>query len=151
MKVPKVNIIFRLFDLLLSPFMWILGKFTFPLQETHMWHVRKYKWGSNKGLKIKGSDDRARFGHGLLLGHVPIMGGLTKYVVIEALGFKNYWNIGWENHIQILKIKQNRIKFLVGKDGYVAYGLGDNGKNLTLKIVGYGELGDGKYKGVRLF
>ena len=40
---------------------------------------------------------------------------------------------------------------LVGKKGLVAHGLEDNGKILKLKIVGFGELGDGKYNGIRLF
>lgn len=152
MKVPKLNFIFRLFDFVLFPFMWILGGFTLPVQETHAWHVKEWKW-KKKGLVIKENDKKARFGHDSPLGlfHMPIFGGLTRYVVLEAKGFKNYWNVGWENGIQLLPIKTRRIAMLVGKKGFIAYGLSDNGNQLKLKIVDYGKLGDNKYNGLRLF
>lgn len=153
MKIRKINIVFRSIDFLLWPFMWILGGLVFPVQETHAWHVSKYDWKRNKGLVIKERDKKARFGHQSPLGlfHVPIFGGLTKYVVIEAAGYDKYWNIGWENNIHLLPIKQNRVAMLVGKNGFVSYGLGDNNKVLKLKIVGFGELGDNKYNNLRLF
>lgn len=152
MKVPKLNLIFRLFDFLLWPFMFLLGGFRFPIQETHPWHVRKWNW-KNKGLIVNKKDIKARFGHEAPFGlfHMPIFGGLTSYVVIKAMGFDNYWNVGWEGFIHNLPIKQNKIALLVSKGGLVAYGLGDNGRNLQLKIVGFGELGDNKYNNLRLF
>lgn len=153
MRIPKLKFIFRVFDLLLSPFMWILGGFTFPVQETHPWHVRKWNWKNAESLIVKEFDSNAKFGHSSSFGlfHMPIFGGLSKYVVIEAKGFKKYWNVGWEQGINILPIKENRIMLLCGTKGFIAYGLGDGTKNLKLKIVGYGVLGDNKYKGIRLF
>ena len=153
MKPQELNFIFRVFDALLSPFMWILGGFTFPVQETHPWHVKKWKWQSRNGLPTKEKDSKATFGHKSPLGlfHMPILGGLTKYVVIEASGFNKFWYIGWRNHIQLLKIKQNRVMLLVGKKGFEAFGLGDNRNELNLKIVAYGVLGDKKFTGLRLF
>ncbi len=143
----------RLFDIMLWPFMWILGGFNFPVQETHAWHVKKHNWGKQKGLVVKEVDKKALFGHEAPFGlfHMPIFGGLTKYVVIEASGHNNYWQIGWEENLHSLPIKQKRIAMLVGKRGFVAYGLGDTGQKLNLKIVGFGELGDGKYNEIRLF
>jgi hypothetical protein len=133
--------------------MYILGGFKFPVQETHAWHVKKYNWKKAKGLVVKETDRIARFGHEAPLGlfHMPIFGGLTKYVVIEASGFSKYWNIGWEENLHLLPIKQKRIAMLVGKKGFITYGLGDNGKILKLKIVGYGNLWDFKYRNIRLF
>lgn len=153
MKPPKLNIIFRLFDFALIPLMWILGGFTFPLQETHAWHGVNWNWKGVKGLVIKETDKKAKFGHDDPLGlfHMPIFGGLTKYVVIQANGFDKFWHVGWPKQVSNLPIKQNRIMLLTGKEGTTAYGLGDNGKILKLKIVGYGILGDNKYKGIRLF
>lgn len=144
---------FRILDILLWPFMFILGGFNFSVQETHPWHVRKYSWKNNKGLVIKETDKKAKFGHEAPLGlfHMSIFGGLTKYVVVEASGFKKYWHVGWDGFIHKLLIKENRIMLLVGKKGLTTYGLGDNGKILKLKIIGYGELGDKKYNDVRLF
>lgn len=152
-KVPKVNIIFRFIDFLLSPIMWILGGFTFPLQETHYWHIRKWDWKDTKSLVVKEKDKSAKFGHEAPFGlfHMPLLGGLKRYVVIEATGFDKYWYSGWEGQIHCLKLRQNRIMMMVGKHGFIMYGLGDNGKSLNLKIVGYGNLGDNKYRGVRLF
>lgn len=143
----------RIPDILLWPFMWILGGFVFPIQETHVWHVKKCNWKNVKGLVIKEKDKKAKFGHEAPFGlfHMPIFGGLTRYVVIEAEGFKKFWNVGWEDNIHTLPIKQKRVAMLVGKNGFLAYGLGDNGKILKLKVVGYGNLGDFKYKNIRLF
>lgn len=153
MKVVKLNIIFRFVDFLLSPFMWVLGGFTLPLQETHVWHMKKWDWKKDKGLIVKGYDKKALFGHDDPLGlyHMSIFGGLTKYVVIEASGFENCWFVGWARQIHALPVKENRIKLLVGKGGFTAYGIGDNHKQLKLKVVGFGELGDKKYNGLRLF
>lgn len=141
----------RLFDILLWPFMRILGGFKFPVQETHIWHMKKWDWKNNKALVINQKDKKARFDHGTVLAHMPIFGGLTKYVVVEASGFNNYWHVGWKDTFHSLPIKQNRIKLLVGKKGFIAYGLGDNNKNLRLKVVDFGKLGDGKYNDLRLF
>ena len=107
----------RIFDILLMPFMWFLGGFKFPVQETHAWHVRKHNWKNANGLVIKEIDRSARFGHEASLGlfHMPIFGGLTKYVVIETSGFRNYWNVGWEGFIHKLPIQEKRIMLLVGK------------------------------------
>lgn len=152
MKVPKVNIIFRLFDFLLTPFMLILGGFTFPLQETHIWHMHKWHWKDN-GLNITERDKKTKFSENapFSLVHMPIFGGWTRYVVIEATGFKKYWHVGWRDVLQLLPIYENRIKMLTTDKGFTAYGLSEKGSNLKLKIVGYGELGDGKHKGIRLF
>lgn len=153
MEIPKINFIFRVFDWLSSPFMWILGGFIFPIQETHAWHVKRWNWKNTDGLIIKKFDNNAKFGHSSPLGlfHMPLFGGLTKYVVIEANGFNKYWNVGWEEGINLLRITEKRIILLTGKKGFIAYGLGDGRRNLKLKVVGYGTLGDNKYKGIRLF
>ena len=145
--------IFRSIDYLLWPFMWVLGGFVFPVQETHLWHVVKYNWKNNKGLTIEEKDNKAKFGHTSPFGlfHMPIFGGLTKYVVLEASKYNRYWNIGWKDHIHLLNIKQKRIAMLVGKDGFVAYGVDDLGKSIKLKVIGFGILGDSKYNGLRLF
>lgn len=153
MKIPEVNIIFRFFDILLWPFMYILGGFNFPVQETHAWHVKKWNWNNSNGLVIRETEKNAKFGHEAPFGlfHMPIFGGLSKYVVIEASGYNKYWHIGWNGFIHKLPIKQNKIALLVGKKGLIAYGLGDNKNNLKLKVVVFGEIGDKKYNDIRLF
>ncbi len=155
MKIPKLNFIFRFFDILLWPIMFLLSGFKFPVQETHPWHVKKWNWKGN-GVKIQGNDSQAFFAQSgiskyLGLYHMPILGGLQKYVVLENNNFKKYWNIGWNNHIQILKIYTPKIALLVGKEGYNALAISDDVKEINLKIVGFGVLGDKKYNNLRLF
>lgn len=155
MKVPKLNFIFRLLDFLLWPFMWILGGFNFSVQETHPWHVKRFNWKKD-GIKVKGDDTKAKFsqsGFSKYFGlyHMPIFGGLRKYIVLENNNFKEYWNIGWDNHIQILKIYRSKIALLVGKEGYSAFAISDGKKEIKLKVIGFGVLGDGKYNKLRLF
>lgn len=152
MKVSKLNLVFRLLDFLLWPFMFILGGFKFPVQETHIWHMHKWIW-NNDGLKITETDKKSKFSYNtpFSLAHMPIFGGWTRYVVIEASGFKKYWYVGWKNVLHFLPIYNNRIMMLTTDKGFTAYGLSDTGEYLKLKIIGYGELGDGKYKGIRLF
>lgn len=159
MKIKKVALCFRIVDFLLVPFMWFLGKFTFPLQETHPWHVQTFlpKLGY-KRLMVKSKKTNLRFGHESRFGlyHMPIFGGLNKYAVLEAHGFNNYWHIGWigtnKSQIQKLPIRQSRIKLLRPKNGYFeAVAFDEYGRNIKLKLVGNGRIGDRKYPGIRLF
>lgn len=155
MDVHKLNFIFRFFDFLLWPCMWILGGFVFPVQETHPWHVKKWNWKS-VGVNILGNDSRALFGQSGIskyfgIYHMPIFGGLKKYVVLENNNFKKYWNIGWNGRIQILKIYEPKIALLAGKEGYKAFAISDDSNETKLKIIAFGELGDGKYNSIRLF
>ncbi len=155
MKIPKVNIVFRFLDFLLWPIMFLLSGFKFPVQESHPWHVKKWKWKEN-GVKVLGNDSQALFGQSEIskyfgLYHMPIFGGLKKYVVLENNNFKKYWNIGWDEHVQILKIYRSRIALLVGKEGYNAFAISDDSNEIKLKIIGFGELGDRKYNSIRLF
>lgn len=155
MEVPKLNIVFRLLDYLLMPIMWCLGGFVLPIQETHPWYVKKWEF-RGEALHILGKDNMAMFGQSgiskyLGLYHMPIFGGLRKYVVLENKNYRKYWNIGWNGHIQILKIYKPKIALLVGKEGYNTFAISDDSNETKLKVVGSGELGDGKYKGVKLF
>lgn len=156
MKVSILNIIFSFFDLILRPIMFLLqGNFRESPQETHPWHVKRFVW-KKKGILIKGNDHESRFGQSGLskrfgLFHMPILGGLKKYVILENSNYNNYWNIGWNDQIQKLRIHDKRVKLLVGKENFDAHGLSDNKEEVELKIIDFGKIGDGKYKNVRLF
>ncbi len=152
----KLNFIFRLLDLFLHPVMYALqGNIAESPQETHPWHVKRFIW-KTKGLLIEGNDHESRFGQSGLpkrfgLFHMPILGGLKKYVILENKNYINYWNVGWNDQIQKLKIYNNRIKLLVGKEDFIAFGLSDDKTEVSLKIIDFGKIGDSKYKNVRLF
>lgn len=159
-KIPETNILTDTLDLILAPFMWFLNGFKYPLQETHKWHVESldnFKLDSKKALNITKTDKTAKYSHGSPFGlfHMPIFGGLTNYIVVQASGYKKHWHIIWggENGFQIhkLAIRDNKLKLLVGRGGYKLYGIDDRKKFLKLKMIGHGKIGDGKFKGVRLF
>ncbi len=147
-------------DFALTPFMLFFNKFNFPLQETHHWHT--YNIDKNKikkGTLIYAQKSNAKYGHSAKLGlyHMPVFGGLDRYVVLEAQGFKDFWYVGWSGgdaraQIHRLPIKDSQIKLLTPIRGsYEAIGFDKDGKQLKLKIVGYGKIGDGKFSGIRLF
>lgn len=148
--------IYRLLDVFLRPLMYLLqGNFTESPQETHPWHVKRFAW-KKQGLLIEGNDNESKFGQRGLskrfgLFHMPLLGGLRKYVVLENKEYKVFWNIGWNDQIQKLKIYNTQIKLLVGKEDYIARALSDENHEVKLKIVGSGKIGDGKYKNIRLF
>ncbi|MFZ3301804.1 MAG: hypothetical protein WA152_03775 [Microgenomates group bacterium] len=148
--------IYTFLDLFLRPLMYLLqGNFSEIPQETHPWHVKRFTW-KEKGVLIEGNDRESRFGQSGLpkrfgLFHMPILGGLKKYVILENKNYINYWNVGWNDQIQKLKIYDNRIKLLVGKEDFDAFGLSDNKTEVNLKIIDFGKIGDSKYKNVRLF
>lgn len=147
---------YRILDYLLYPLMYVLqGNLTDSPQETHPWHVKKHRWKS-KGVLIKGDDVNSKFGQSgiskyLGLYHMPIFGGLKKYIVIENKKFKKYWNVGWNNEMQILKIYDSKVKLLPGKESYYIHALSDGSKEVSVKVVDSGRIGDGRYKSVRLF
>lgn len=148
--------IYTLLDVFLRSLMYLLqGNITEKPQETHPWHVKRFVW-KTKGLLIEGNDHDSKFGQSGIpkrfgLFHMPILGGLKKYVILENSNYNNYWNIGWNDQIQKLKIYDKRIKLLVGKEDFDAYGLSDDKTEVNLKITDFGKIGDGKYKDVRLF
>ncbi len=165
--IPESNIFTRFVDTLLTPFMWILGGFKLPLQETHAWHVRSInisKLKNKKPLYIKKHQLNTKYYHDSPLGlfHMPIFGGLVKYIALKVDKFDSHWHIIWSgvdknkretdsSSVHTLKIKNHGIKLLPGRDHFNVYAVDDSGKFLNVKIVGEGELGDGKFKDYRLF
>lgn len=159
MQIPEPNWITNLLDLFLKPVMFLLNGFKFPLQETHFWHpvlLGGIKANKINYLQVEGRD-MARFGHrstrwGLF--HMPILGGLTQYALVEADVVNGHWHVGWNQHglphVHRLQIKNKRLKLLTGNEGIMVFGINDKGNILNLNIVEYGKIGDGKHKGIRL-
>ena len=160
MKILELSPLFKFCDLCLMPFMHLLNGFKKPIQETHTWHaydVDKEFLVNNKGKFVKGLDSESKFDHHSSLGlyHMPILGGLTKYVVIEVGDFKDHWHVAWKGgdkgQIHRLKIYDNKLKLLTGRTGgYFVFALNDKAEFLDIKIIDYGKIGDKKYPGVRL-
>ena len=167
MEVEGIPFFFRIFDFLLIPLMFFLSGFHFELpQETHKWHMQIANCSivdESKGIKVIG-DDKSRFSNSTPLNHMPIFGGWKNYVILEASGYSNYWNVGWKLkyvdskrpdkcEIHKLRINSPYIKLLKGisDSEKVFFGLNEKGEYVKLKIVGNGVLGDGQFPKVRLF
>jgi len=135
--------------------------------ETHPWHPQNIHCDlipDDIGTKVIGQDP-SRFSFddfGLL--HMPLFGGWKNYIVLEAKDFDQFWRVGWKVtytdpkkgrfcQIHKLKIYQPQIKVLTGisDSEKIGFGLNDSHKLIPLKIIGEGVLGDGQFKGVRLF
>lgn len=160
MRIQEPNTFTRILDLLFVPAMWILNGGQKPLQETHDWHTYRVEsdfFENKNGALVNNPDTKARFGESAPMGlyHMPMFGGLRKYAVIEVSEFTKHWHIGWKGdgwgQIHRLPIKDRRIKLLTGTNQYWAFAIDDNGKFLSAKVVGYGKIGDRKFKGLRLF
>jgi len=169
-KIPpieKVPFYFRALDYLLIPLVWIVDEFKTPLMETHPWHPQNIHCdliSDEIGAKIIGQDpSRFSFDH-LGLIHTPLFGGWKNYIVLEAKDFNKFWRVGWEItyfdqkkgrfcQIHKLKIYQTQIKVLSGINDSekIGFGINDSHKLIPLEIVGEGILGDGQFKGLRLF
>lgn len=171
-QVKKVAFYFRILDHLLWPFMWILakGKVERP-QESHRWHFQDIECDILEKImdphlivSIEG-DDPSRFDiNSLGLFHLPLFGGWKNYIILEANNFSRYWHVGWRIYrggtknlvrcqIQKLRISSSCIKLLKGVPGKRAefFGVDDSGKQVSVRVVGEGKLGDGQFRNVRLF
>lgn len=166
-QIEEVPFYFRAIDYLLTPAMWVINGFKTPLMETHPWHPQNIHCDlipDDIGKKTIGQDP-SRFSFDTLgLIHMPIFGGWKNYLVLEAEDFDQFWRVGWKVsyldpekgrfcQIHKLKIYGPRIKVLAGNDETegIGFGLNDGHKLIPLKIVEEGVLGDGQFKGVRLF
>lgn len=169
LRVEQVPSYFRLLDYLMIPIMWILSGFKNDSpQETHHWHMQEIDPNlvpDKVGIAVMG-DDKSKFkGRSPIgLNHMPIFGGWTNYVILQANGIAGHWHVGWKVkflakgkkdicEIHKLKIYDDKIKVFKGINDSkkIFFGLDEAGKFIPLKIVGKGTLGDGKFNKVRLF
>ncbi len=166
-QVQQVPLHFRILDHLMTPAMFLACGFRKnALQETHIWHVQEIPldtFPSELGLEVEGTDASIYGNRSYGLCHIPLLGGWTKYAVLEAEQFDTYWYAAWKVlyksleksffHIQKLPIYQKQLRVLKGNRGIrrIYYGFNSDGKVIPLRMVGEGTLGDNKYKGVRLF
>jgi hypothetical protein len=168
MKVGKVPFVWRIIDYFMVPLMWVAGGFkSDSMQETHMWHFQKFACAlvpDGKGVEIPGTETSWMQERHLILVHIPLIGGWKEYVVLEASGYKKYWNIGWKVkyydkkkkekcEIQKLRIYDSRARVLAGQNDSkkIFFALNEKGEAINLKKVGVGRLGDYRFTDVRLF
>ena len=157
----------HVYDILMVPVMFALRGFrTDSLQETHVWHIQLVgPKDIDRKLTIAGaSADNSRYdGHFSFLFHAPIFGGWKNYSVYEVDQQYTPFHIGWigsnmrtgttECAVQRLPIFDTRIRMLDGTPSMQTsfFAVGSTGKQIPLRCVGHGRLGDGQYLSVRLF
>lgn len=165
--VPKTSPFLRFVDYLMVPVMFLLGGFkTDSLQETHPWHIWKGFSEADvqldQGVTVVGSDSNTfsrRYG---FLFHAPVIGGWKNYTVLSPIHDSGIFHIGWLGYksekligfgMSRLPIKNGAIRVLDGPPGYktIFIAVDENGRQITLKKVGSGKLGDNKFKEARLF
>jgi len=162
--IKKINLIYRIFDFLLIPLMYALGGFKKDIvQQTHGWHtvnIDPSKVELSKSIQIEGLDESkfnnyGGFLHHLGFFHIPIFGGWKNYVILECP--ESPWYVGWLSkgfsQIQCLLIVGDKVKVLTGREGNktIFFGVDRNGKQVSIKKLDQGILGDGKYVSVPLY
>ena len=171
-EVHSVPFVFWILDFVMSPIMWALSGFKWerPI-ETHPWHIQRLDFlvleqnlDRRKMVVLESADvskvsARAYGTCGIV--HMPLFGGWTRYVIIEAQGFQNHWHIGWKIQasnfkqcaVQMLNIYTPVIKLLEGADGQHTefFAVDEQGEQIPIRKMAGGKLGDGKFRNVRLF
>jgi hypothetical protein len=175
-EVEAVPFYFRILDFVLVPLMWVLLGFRLERpQETHKWHMQTIDAAlvlPEYALRIEGDDaadwdgrSRHRWGralHGVRI-HTTIFGGWQDYLILEAEGFQRFWHVGWlidfedtgyqKSQVQKLQIHSPHIKVLKGTPnlGVTFFALDETGKQLPLRQVAEGRIGDRRFPKIRLF
>ena len=166
LKPSKIPALFRLFDYIMIPLMFVLGGFKRDsLQETHPWHCyREFNVESidiAKTLKVQG-EERAFKKHFLFLFHAPIFGGWKRYCVLAPTNTGTPFHIGWivkniyddiiDYGINKKPISDPAVRMLTGPTSHqtLFFAVDDTGNQLNLTKIGEGVLGDGKHPEFRL-
>ncbi len=162
---------FRLLDWLLRPIMFVLGGCKADsIQETHYWHCQRIDMADvdpRFSVSIPGDDKSGVAANSLLpfpRFHAPLFGGWRNYAVLQVQETAPIWHVGWVHrkfpsgsrpraHVQRLPIESREIKVLKQPRGFLTdfFALDANGRQLLLKAVDEGVLGDMRYPEVRLF
>ncbi len=117
---------------------------------THRWNNVKFRQDQAKCLQIhlmtkEVNDPLAQARNGLTR-HLPII-GWQKYAVVEPVHHPEIeWHIGWFSKYLIgaSRIKlRGPVKVLLGPDPVNFFGSDLSGKQISVRLVGYGRLGYG--------
>jgi hypothetical protein len=163
---PPYPLVYRLFDLALSPFMRLISGAPFESpQETHgVWNVERLPYETHTDIspdlcaQVTGTYDGVfKEGHGPLF-HFPILGGWKEYVVVEAARMP--WYVGWivddgrRKYFEYsrLALTTLHVRLLKPAQGVTAqiFGIDADGVQVPVRVVGEGRIGDGKFPQVRL-
>lgn len=126
-------------------------------QRTHRWNNQKFVPNNSldKEAKVRVKGDtkalRTRWLGFVPLFHIPIFGGWREYVVLEPLEDTVRWHVGWSiptdarmNGYWISNIPQRgAVRMLRGPQSTCFFGITRRGRQIPLRIIGYGRIGAG--------
>lgn len=148
----------RFLDWCMVPIMYLVqGNFREVPQRTHVWNNVSWNadWYHQPWFVACKGDNQASGYIGWMFGvvsllrlplfHMPIAGGWKKFVVLEPVEPIVDWHIGWNcgvhgSGLSLITIER-RVRMLVGPKDVKFFGLGKDGKQVELRLVGEGRVG----------
>ena len=164
MKIKPQGLFSRYGDRAMLPLMYLLqGTLREVPQLTHRWNNIKFPLSELSNLQsdlmvaVTGDPQAVRRWWGPLpIFHVPLLGGWSKFVVIEPkTPIVGIWYIGWIAGDTVAGVSQiplfNQVRLLIGSGPAQFFGLTANGEQIELQVVGHGRIGQsGKFAKVPL-
>lgn len=156
-KIVRLGWLARLADICMVPLMYVLsGTFTEKPQRGHVWNKAKLKMSlANKlccGLMVRviGLKNVSRCPRWLI--HFPLFSGWKQYVVLapENKDASQEWYVGWilPDRAAYRRIKLcGPVRMLQGKEEVWFFGLGSDGRQIQIDLIGIGSIGDGSQFG----
>lgn len=142
-------------DLLMMPIMYLIqGTLCEKPQRTHKWNNAEFVPVTplEKKQMVKVARDRTaskRWWLGFIpVFHIPILGGWREYVVLELMDDSIRYHVGFkfkEGGAEYCKYSlipvRGRVRMLRGDGDVCFFAVSRTGRQLPLKIVGYGRIG----------
>lgn len=147
-NIQPSNRLIRFADWLMTPLMYIVsGTFRESPQQTHRWNNTKLNKNDivlNRQYMARGVGNQDTPSGSFLRIHLPILGGLRNYVVLEPMT-QGVWHVGWEkgDRIAVTRIPlKGPVRMLVGQGDAHFFGIDANGYQIPIKKIGTGRIGD---------
>ena len=141
-------------DWLMRPVMyWLQDTWYEEPQRTHFWNNHKFDpktfdFRNDFMVLVPGDPFAAkrRLWGVIPLFHMPRFGGWCEYVVLDAGDFTGEWYVGWTT-VDVTGVSQVPLRGLVrtlhGSKKTCFFGVTVHGKQIPLKIFGFGRIGKG--------
>lgn len=161
-QIEKQGVLGRIADWFMVPVMYVLqGNFQERPQQTHRWnnqqlHNYDVRYLEARDIIIVPGDCGAneRWWGILPRFHMPILGGWDKFVVLQPQEPIAEWYVGWVafDTLGVSKIPlDGPVRLGIGPRQAHFFGIDAGGKQIPLKVVGEGRIGQaGQYKDIPL-
>ncbi len=164
-EIPPLGPFEEFLDMLLLPVMceiaYLSGGPHESPQMTHFWNnlkLQRTDYDFSLMCKVKGIPEKVNkqgniFNNALF--HIPFLGGSKNYVVVSPLDPSKGWHPGWYNE-QVNGVSRilvhEPVRLLIGRDDINFSGFDSEGRQILVRVVYYGKLGDaGPFQKILLF